>query len=78
MRWMQHHSMMSSDYNDGIILGQSSIKHFDENIKALENKEKLPQNIVDAFDEAWNVCKQDVPLYFKDKKFFDMQKQKQT
>ena len=67
MRWMQHHSMLTN--KDGVILGASSLKHFDENMNALQNKEKLPQTIVDAFDQAWDVCKQDVPLYFKSVKW---------
>ena len=64
MRWMQHHSMLKN--MDGVILGASSLKHFDQNLKALQNKEKLPENIVKAFDEAWQLCKNDVPSYFKD------------
>ena len=64
MRWMQHHSMLTS--NDGVILGASSSKHFDENLNALTIDKPLPQSIVDAFNNAWSLCKKDVPPYFKD------------
>ena len=63
MRWMQHHSVLRKE--DGIILGASSMKHFNENLAALENTKALPDNVVEAFDRAWEICKKDVPRYFR-------------
>ena len=67
LRWMQHHSVLKS--NDGVILGASSLNHFNENLKALRIKEPLPDSIVQAFEEAWKVCKGDTASYFKDENY---------
>ena len=63
LRWMQHHSKLKQ--NDGVILGASSMSHFKENMKALLNKEPLNDNVVKAFDQAWNLCKPECPTYFR-------------
>ena len=63
LRWMQHHSKL--DENDGVILGASSITHFEENMKSLLNKEPLAENVVNAFEQAWLMCKGECPNYFR-------------
>ena len=62
-RWLQHHSKL--DANDGVILGASTMNHFEENMKGLQCKEPLAQSVVDAFEQAWQACKGDCPKYFR-------------
>ncbi|KAG0208633.1 hypothetical protein BGX28_000441 [Mortierella sp. GBA30] len=62
LRWMTHHSGLGP--NDGVIIGASSLKHLEENLKDLA-KGPLPNEMVDAFDEAWEHVKVACPSYFK-------------
>ncbi|KAF9152002.1 hypothetical protein BGX21_005245 [Mortierella sp. AD011] len=62
LRWMVHHSDLGPD--DGIIIGASSMGHLEGNLKDLE-KGPLPQEVVNALDEAWEHVKVACPSYFK-------------
>ncbi|KAG0287810.1 hypothetical protein BGZ98_004480, partial [Dissophora globulifera] len=62
LRWMAHHSDLGP--NDGIIIGASSLKHLDENLNALE-KGPLPEEVVNAYEEAWQNVKFACAPYFK-------------
>lgn len=55
LRWMMHHTPLTE--NDGIILGASTSGQVDKSLTACE-KGPLPQNVVDSFDELWNVAKE--------------------
>ncbi|KAF9925348.1 hypothetical protein BGZ67_008718 [Mortierella alpina] len=54
LRWMRHHSGLGA--KDGILIGASSVRHLEENLVDLD-KGPLPQAMVDAFDEAWELVK---------------------
>lgn len=56
LRWMTHHSLMSREKGDSIIIGASSTKHISENMVDLE-KGPLPEEVVDALDKGWERCK---------------------
>ncbi|KAI1315392.1 Aflatoxin B1 aldehyde reductase member 2 [Mortierella claussenii] len=60
LRWLQYHSGLGP--NDGIILGVSSVKNLEDNLKDLE-KGPLPKQVVDAYDEAWEHVKVACPPY---------------
>ena len=64
MRWVMHHSMLGKD--DGVILGASTIKHFNDNLSALKNKEPLNDEVVNAFNKAWEMSKGVCPSYIGD------------
>lgn len=51
------------DGNDAVILGASSIKHYNSNLKELKSNKELTTDIVKAFDLAWNVCSKDCVSY---------------
>ncbi|OAP58153.1 hypothetical protein AYL99_07243 [Fonsecaea erecta] len=51
-RWSMHHSLLRGDKGDAIIIGASSIKQLEENLKCLE-KGPLPESIVKAFNQGW-------------------------
>ena len=63
LRWMQHHSKLNE--NDGVILGGSKMVHFVQNTQALLCKQGLNDNVVNAFDDAWQLCKGQCPAYFR-------------
>ena len=52
LRWLAHHSQLSKELGDGIIVGASSTHHLEENLKALDQG-PLPQEVVDALDAGW-------------------------
>lgn len=67
LRWLANHSILkfTDGGNDGIILGVSSLSQLQTNLEALE-KGPLPQEVVDALDEAWNTLfKGRSPLYWR-------------
>lgn len=63
-RWMAHHSMLSGDREDGIIIGASRLSQLEQNIETVE-KGPLPESILSAYEEAWHISKTDAPEYFK-------------
>lgn len=50
--WLSHHSMLKKDKGDGIVIGASSLKQLEENLKALEGG-ALPEEVVQALDAGW-------------------------
>ncbi|KAK8199673.1 NADP-dependent oxidoreductase domain-containing protein [Phyllosticta capitalensis] len=56
LRWLAHHSAMSKDKGDGVIIGASSAKHLEENLLALE-KGPLPDDVVEALDQGWELAR---------------------
>lgn len=63
LRWMMHHSKLDAKYGDTVIIGASSIKNLEENLRDFE-KGPLPNDVVVAFDEAWSKTKGVVANYF--------------
>ncbi|KAL3426666.1 aldo/keto reductase [Phlyctema vagabunda] len=55
MRWLTHHSVLDKDLGDAICVGGGTLEHLEENLTDLE-KGPLPQDVVDAFEEAWTVA----------------------
>ncbi|KAK3061831.1 hypothetical protein LTS18_005345 [Coniosporium uncinatum] len=56
LRWMNHHSQLKRESGDAIIIGASSTKHLEENMVDLE-KGKLPDDVLEALDQAWERVK---------------------
>ena len=63
-RWLAYHSMLNGKRGDSIIVGISKLSQLQGNIAALA-KGKLPNNVVIAFDKAWQITKADCPEYFR-------------
>lgn len=63
-RWLVNHSKMRTELNDGILLGASRQEQMEQNLAAAV-KGPLPESIVAAMDEAWEMAKPDSPPYFK-------------
>ncbi|KDQ60873.1 hypothetical protein JAAARDRAFT_31870 [Jaapia argillacea MUCL 33604] len=62
LRWVQHHSLLIP--SDGVILGASSAAQLVQNCEDSE-KGPLPQDVLDALDEAWSVVMSRAPTYWR-------------
>lgn len=64
LRWCVHHSALKvQDGNDGIIIGVSSLQQLEGNLNDLE-KGPLPEEVVQALDQAWKVAEPATPNYW--------------
>jgi aflatoxin B1 aldehyde reductase len=63
LRWMTHHSFLSKEQGDAIIIGASSAKQLEQNLVDME-KDRLPDDILQAFDEGWAKVKAVCRPYF--------------
>lgn len=63
LRWIEHHSQLSEELHDTIIVGASSTKHLEGNLADLE-KGPLPEDVVEALEKAWLKVKAIAPKYW--------------
>lgn len=63
LRWMRHHSGL--DARDGIIMGASTVDQLSETLTALDQG-PLGEEMVRAFDDAWEHVKGITEWYFHD------------
>lgn len=65
LRWCVHHSALKvKDGNDGVIIGVSNFSQLESNLAALQ-KGPLPQDVVDALDQAWLISKPTTTNYWQ-------------
>lgn len=64
LRWIAYHSQMDAEKGDGIIIGASKTSQLIQNIESVK-KGPLPEAVATVYDEAWQVCKDDAPPYFR-------------
>ena len=62
LRWLQHHSVLTA--KDGVILGASSAEQLEQNCVDSE-KGPLPQEVLNAIDEAARIVGVDTPPYWR-------------
>ena len=62
-RWLAYHSMLRGERGDAIIIGASKLSHLQQNMETLKAG-PLPQDLVEAFEQAWNMTRADSPEYF--------------
>lgn len=62
-RWLAYHSMLNAERGDAIIIGASKLNHLKQNVNAIESG-PLPDDILNVFEQAWNITKADSPEYF--------------
>lgn len=62
-RWLAYHSMLNAERGDAILIGASKLNHLISNMETVKAG-PLPEDVVDAFDEAWKITKGDSPEYF--------------
>lgn len=63
-RWLVNHSLMNAEYGDGILIGASTVEQLNQNM-LFAKEGPLPQNIIEAYNEAWAIAKLDSPAYYK-------------
>ncbi|ASJ71029.1 aldo/keto reductase family protein [Granulosicoccus antarcticus] len=74
IRWLRHHSELatldralaqqSAGLQHGIILGASSMQHFEQNMQAT-TEGSLPADLVEAFEEGWEQVRPACIKYFR-------------
>lgn len=64
LRWLTHHSQLNAAKGDAIILGASKMHHFQSNLAAVADG-TLPQPIIDALDQGWELSRADCIKYFR-------------
>ncbi len=64
IRWLIHHSLLSSEYGDGIIIGASKPEHLKDNLGAY-NEGRLPDSIVDSLQQGWDTVRPNCIKYFR-------------
>ncbi|XCP85358.1 aldo/keto reductase [Roseburia hominis] len=62
-RWLAYHSMLDEKRGDAILIGASKLNHLLQNMETVKAG-PLPENVVDAFEMAWEITKGDSPEYF--------------
>lgn len=62
-RWLAFHSMLDGNRGDAILIGASKLGHLQQNMDTLKAG-PLPEEMVQAFEQAWAVTKADSPEYF--------------
>ncbi|KAJ7632572.1 Aldo/keto reductase [Roridomyces roridus] len=62
LRWCQHHSMLNE--TDGVILGASSAEQLEQNCED-SAKGPLPEAILKAIDEAWEISRATSSAYWR-------------
>ncbi|KAI8980529.1 NADP-dependent oxidoreductase domain-containing protein [Pilobolus umbonatus] len=60
-QWLNHHSVLTDE--DGIIFGASSLEQTVDNLHAVK-KGKLPEDVIQAINDAWMISKVNCPPYF--------------
>ncbi len=64
LQWLVHHSDLQASKGDGIILGASSMQHFEQNLSAIQQP-ALPARVIDALDHGWELARPDCIKYFR-------------
>ncbi len=62
-RWLAYHSMLNAVRGDAILIGASRLDHLRQNMKAIKAG-PLPEDVIEAFEQAWTITKGDSPEYF--------------
>ena len=62
-RWLVYHSMLNGDRGDAIIIGASKLEHLKQNMETVKAG-PLPEDILRAFEKAWELSRADSPEYF--------------
>lgn len=55
-RWLAYHSMLNGDRGDAILIGASKLNHLKQNMDTVKTG-PLPEDVVEAFEQAWALAK---------------------
>lgn len=62
LRWMLHHSALSADHGDAMVISASSEQQLDTTLTACQAG-PLPAEIVDLMEQSWEVIEPNAPPY---------------
>lgn len=62
-RWLAYHSILNGERGDAVLIGASKLEHLIQNMETIKAG-PLPEDVVEAFDTAWQITKGDSPEYF--------------
>lgn len=62
-RWLVHHSVLSKQHGDALIVGASSVKQLKGNLADSE-KGPLPGDVAQAMEQAWRLIQEPVRKYW--------------
>ena len=62
-RWLAFHSMLNGDRGDAILIGASKLSHLKQNMETVKAGPLL-DDVVAAFETAWQITKGESPEYF--------------
>ncbi|KAF9319587.1 hypothetical protein BG003_008694 [Podila horticola] len=65
--WLQFHSKLQVARGDGVILGASSLSHITQSLDALKDSKPLPQDVLKAAEQCWELTRESAPSYFRTK-----------
>ncbi|CAN0046946.1 unnamed protein product [Pylaiella littoralis] len=65
LRWLRHHSCLSGERGDAVIICGSNLEQVKANVDACADETPLPKDLVDAFEQAWGASKAQCPQYFR-------------
>jgi hypothetical protein len=60
LRWAIHHSALSGEHGDAVVIGASKIKQLKENLEICDAG-PLPKEVVDTIDGVWLSVKDKAP-----------------
>ncbi|KAK4096701.1 aflatoxin B1 aldehyde reductase member 2 [Parathielavia hyrcaniae] len=63
LRWTAHHSILSAEHGDSLIVGASSVEQLKSNLNTIEQG-PLPQDVVSALDAIFAEVGDEVPYHF--------------
>ncbi|GAA6001817.1 hypothetical protein JCM10207_002334 [Rhodosporidiobolus poonsookiae] len=64
LRWVSHHSFLSREKGDNILIGASSLHHLEANLADFA-KGPLPEDVIKVLDDAWEIVKPVASQYFR-------------
>lgn len=62
LRWILHHSQLSAEHGDGVILGASSVAQLAQNLDIVEQG-PLSDELVQQMDAVWELAREAAPKY---------------
>ena len=63
-RWLANHSKLSKNPENGLIIGTSKLAQLEQNLASLQGG-PLPQAVVDAFDQAWELARPNAISHYR-------------
>lgn len=64
LRWIMHHSALSGEHGDAIIIGASSAEQAMQNLDIFEQG-PLSKELQDELETVWNMAKDSAPAYHR-------------